>query len=145
MRTIGLVKRIDYDLVTGCWNWKGTKVPSGYGVGCYKGKKIYAHRLSALLWLRFDQSSGLQVLHRCDNPSCFNPAHLFIGTQSENLYDAVRKGRHTEASKTHCPNGHPYDILVMERGVNPHRRCSICKNAGERLRWRQKKKHQHTS
>ena len=51
------------------------------------------HRLSAWLWSGFDLGSGLNVLHRCDNPPCFNPEHLFVGTQSQNMNEMLAKGR----------------------------------------------------
>src|SRR5712671_3499964 len=92
-RRIPLIERIQYDLATGCWNWIGAKAGNGYGVVNWNGDQIYAHRFAAMLWLGFDLTSNLEVLHRCDNPSCFKPDHLFIGTQKDNIDDAVRKGR----------------------------------------------------
>jgi hypothetical protein len=56
-------------------------------------KKYYVHRLAAHLWLGLDLDSRVCVLHRCDNPPCFNPDHLFLGTQSDNLRDSISKGR----------------------------------------------------
>jgi hypothetical protein len=56
-----------------------------------------AHRLA---WLfTYGEWPALRVLHRCDNPPCCNPAHLFLGTQAENMQDAAHKGRHV--SRTH--------------------------------------------
>ncbi len=79
-----------------CWIWTGGRLPSGYGffeVGTHKQhKKARAHRLS---WELTNGAIplGLSVLHRCDNPSCVRPTHLFLGTQSDNIKDMYRKGR----------------------------------------------------
>jgi HNH endonuclease len=78
----------------GCWKWIGSRVGS-YGrmsVGGRKGKEIRARRISYFLaYGSFDET--LSVLHRCDNPECTNPKHLFLGTQADNLADMRSKGR----------------------------------------------------
>lgn len=77
----------------GCWNWMSGRIPTGYGYLTLRGKNVYAHRLS---WTIFfgPIPEGLCVLHRCDNPSCVRPDHLFLGTLSDNSIDMWRKGRH---------------------------------------------------
>jgi hypothetical protein len=78
---------------TGCWLYTGTLISNGYGNMSFRGKAEYTHRIAALLYLDFDLGSGLCVLHKCDTPACFNPDHLMIGTQQENMRDAARRGR----------------------------------------------------
>lgn len=78
-----------------CWVWQGARVRGRYGVvgrGGKYGSNCYAHRLS--FELAFGAVPvGLSVLHRCDNPPCVNPAHLFLGTQADNIRDMDLKGR----------------------------------------------------
>lgn len=76
---------------TGCWIWNGGK--DGRGYGAVPKLKVKAHRLSAAVFLDFDLTSSLCVLHRCDTPACINPSHLFIGTQKDNIEDCRVKGR----------------------------------------------------
>jgi hypothetical protein len=77
----------------GCWHYKGASASNGYGWMSYRGKSEYAHRVAAIVFLDYDPTSGLCVCHRCDIPDCFNPLHLFIATQQENMSDAASKGR----------------------------------------------------
>ena len=77
----------------GCWEWSSTRDRDGYGVfGHGRGKQLRAHRAS-YEFHKGPVSDGLFVCHRCDNPSCINPDHLFIGSPKENTGDMVRKGR----------------------------------------------------
>lgn len=75
-----------------CWPWMGSRLPSGYGHNVSIGfrEKGYAHTFAFELYYEVIAD---QVCHRCDNPPCCNPYHLFNGTQSDNIRDALRKGR----------------------------------------------------
>lgn len=121
-----------YDPSTGCWNWTGHKNNQGYGVIRYDGGPKLVHRIAAHCWLNLDLASKLFVLHECDNPLCFNPQHLFVGTQTDNMRDSLKKGRNYRMNLTHCPNGHPYsgrNLQLAPKG----RICRICKNQQNRI------------
>lgn len=76
----------------GCWNFTGYKDKYGRGAFGYRGSSHVAPRISYLL-TKDDIPSGICVLHSCDNPSCINPEHLFLGTQMDNVHDMIIKGR----------------------------------------------------
>lgn len=82
----------------GCWTWLASKKHDGYGKRKHNGKMTTAHRVS--FEMEFGPiPDGLAVLHRCDNPPCVRPDHLFLGTQQENIADMVAKGRHSRGAK----------------------------------------------
>ena len=75
-----------------CWNWLAYLNEWGYGVFSENRKTILAHRFSWKFY-KGEIPKGLEVCHRCDNPKCVNPDHLWLGTHIENVEDTVRKGR----------------------------------------------------
>jgi hypothetical protein len=77
-----------------CWEWQGGRDWRGYGAGYKDRKHIRAHRVAYEL-LVGPVPNDLEVCHKCDNPPCCNPAHLFLGTHKENMYDMLDKGRHS--------------------------------------------------
>jgi hypothetical protein len=92
-----LVERFDRFVVRqpGCWGWSGA-TRNGYGAlgrGGHGKGLVYAHRLSWEL-ANGPIPDGMCVLHRCDNPPCANPDHLWLGTKTDNNRDMVAKGRH---------------------------------------------------
>lgn len=89
-----------------CWKWMGAVTSKGYGVTGEGGKNIIASRAS---WIvnRGPIPNGKFVLHRCDNPPCTNPEHLFLGTKGDNWRDALQKGRRKlKPPSTICAKGH---------------------------------------
>jgi hypothetical protein len=88
-----------------CWIWTGSRINSGYGQFWHNGKKITAHRFSYTFY-KGNISTDMVVCHSCDNPKCVNPAHLFLGTVTENLWDMKNKGRSATGDKS-GPRKHP--------------------------------------
>lgn len=79
-----------------CWTWSAARTQAGYGrlhCGGRQGGHLLTHRVALSLSLRASVPADRQVCHRCDNPPCCNPAHLFVGTAADNVHDAVAKGR----------------------------------------------------
>jgi hypothetical protein len=74
-----------------CWPWLGYQDAAGYG-RTNKCGEHFAHRVAWVL-TQGQIPTGLKVLHTCDNPPCCNPAHLYLGTQLENMRDMVQRGR----------------------------------------------------
>lgn len=78
----------------GCWEWTGPKNNKGYGMAYVRelGRRMSAHRASFTL-SNGEIPDGLWVLHKCDNPACVKPSHLFLGTPKDNVKDMFDKGR----------------------------------------------------
>ena len=79
----------------GCWIWHGARSKSGYGNIGRCGKTMAAHRVAYRIW-NGDIPDGMCVIHVCDDRACCNPAHLYLGTQKENIRDMFARGRNAK-------------------------------------------------
>ena len=119
-----------------CTEWSGHKNPLGYGIAYFNGVQRYTHRLAYCLYkgLPLASISNLKVCHACDNPSCYNAGHLFLGTQSDNMKDMYGKSRdkNQNTRKTVCPSGHEYDGTYKTQRV-----CKTCRSEAGKKRYRE--------
>lgn len=127
-----LLKNRKIDPVTECWEWQRSSDSYGYGyiwLGKWSGLKprMYkVHRVSAFMWKNFDIISRMLVCHHCDNPICFNPNHLFIGTYKDNAQDCIKKGRESRL----VGENHGMPKLTLEQVIEIKKR----RRGGEELK-----------
>lgn len=143
----------------GCWEWQrakgGPPGPWKYGQFYFQKRLQRSHRV-AWMFMRGSIPEGLNVLHKCDNPICVKPDHLFLGTTMDNIRDMIDKGRgnccpavdasvRKRLARTRCKHGHPFTIENTYIGPRGNRDCRICRrNAGKKYypKWREKKRHE---
>jgi hypothetical protein len=107
----------------GCWEWTGCKQRTGYGRFRLAGWTQMAHRVAWEL-VHGLIPKGMQVLHRCDNPGCVNPNHLFLGTQTDNIYDMTAKGRHYRGERHKSAKLTESDVISIRMFDIPTRALS---------------------
>lgn len=118
---------------SGCWEWNKFRNRDGYGqffVSAWREK--LAHRVSYITFVG-PIPDGLRVLHRCDNPSCIRPSHLFLGDQKANMADAVSKGRQARgarllAARSHVLRGEEVGNHKLTEAQVEHIRAVIASN-----------------
>lgn len=96
-----------------CWHWKGATHERGYGEFWMDRKRQRAPRVAYLLTVG-EIPEGLVVRHSCDNPPCVNPAHLSLGTDKDNMQDAVSRGRSVGSGR----RLHPDERIEIGRRLN---------------------------
>lgn len=104
-----------------CWEWIGNLTEKGYGQMRINGVTFSAHRLSWLLFHGGGQNN-FQVLHKCDNRKCFNPNHLFLGTNADNVKDRNSKNRQAKGANIRTTKLSKANVrlirLCFSKGIN---------------------------
>lgn len=134
--------KVDIKNAWECWEWLGSKNKRGYGYFSIKRKPLYAHRYS---WIIHNDIIPYKnfICHKCDNPSCVNPSHLFSGTPKDNVMDCVKKGRFVGGGAekklwTHCINGHEFSTVnTYIRANGTDRLCRECRRIRARNKYKE--------
>ena len=102
LRRVGWTEVVRVKKLGPCWEWKGRRDRNGYGLVSVGKQKIrFAHRTAFAVWVNggTEPPSDRYVCHRCDNPSCLRPKHLFLGDQFANMGDAKSKRRNANGAR----------------------------------------------
>lgn len=133
-------KKTTTDSVTQCWLFTGYLSSYGYGRITVNWVNYYVHTVSAIVYLNFDPYTGLQVNHKCSNKNCWNPEHLYVGTQMENVHDSMIKGNSGRPVQTHCKNGHEFtEENTYVREKTGDRLCRTCRDERNRRNYESSK------
>lgn len=116
-----------------CWPWLGSRLESGYGQFNISGWPYRAHRVSFMVAFGWEPPA---VLHKCDNPPCVNPRHLFGGTQKDNVADCIAKGRFRYQIQPAVRNtihalresGCSQRVIARQVGVSPSSVCRVLRS-----------------
>ncbi len=100
-----------------CWIWQKAKHRQGYGNLSYKRIPRLAHRVCWEVYFG-EIPENIKVCHKCDNPSCVNPEHLFLGTQKDNVRDGIEKGRYENRAMGKRRNKLNYDEVLDIKRLN---------------------------
>lgn len=122
-----------------CWEWDGMISDRGYPKFWNGETTVRASRFSYLINCG-EIPSGLVVCHKCDNTKCVRPNHLFLGTHRENILDASKKKRLRGMNRTHCKNGHEFNIenTIWYGTIRKCRAC--CRNNSRKYQLSHSKK-----
>lgn len=108
----------------GCWEWTAGKIPTGYGHFRFGDRQAGAHIFSWELHYPSKKIGKLCVLHRCDNPGCVNPKHLFLGTHADNAKDRDKKSRQAKGVKQGNSKLTESQVLKIYKDPRSHRKIA---------------------
>ena len=111
-----------------CWEFAGNRKAAGYCGLRINNKIVKAHRYAYESFFRKKIPKGLLVCHKCDNPPCCNPYHLFIGTQKDNMQDMVKKGRGNRKGGTMVSGEKTWNSKFTEKQVREIRKSNLRNN-----------------
>jgi hypothetical protein len=114
----------------GCWIWTGARNNKGYGRYSFDGKPWGAHRVAFALGKDTALPGLVFVCHRCDNPSCVNPGHLFLGTVQDNNKDMKAKGRARAPKALANGRGKLSDQDIADIRASAKRQVELCRIYG---------------
>jgi HNH endonuclease len=131
----------------GCWEWPGFVLPNGYCETSAWGRGIRVHRLSYRIF-KGPVPPDMDVLHSCDNTICFNPDHLSLGLDKQNIGESIARGRRNTArpgrvrnpgmyERNECSRGHKLEGENLYITPDKRRQCRTCRGAAAR-RWKPK-------
>lgn len=100
-----------------CWIWKSMRRLAGYGYMKINDRRVPAHRVSYEIFVG-PIPKGMMVCHKCDNPPCVNPDHLFLGTGKDNFEDMRKKGRYVRPKRKLAVSDYPLVKDLLEFGFS---------------------------
>ncbi len=104
-----------------CWIWQGPMTPDGYGCMKYQREKKMATHFALLICKGISVPAGMYACHKCDNPPCVNPDHLFVGTAKDNNRDCAAKGRKARLVGERSPAARlTAEQVIIIRGLAPY-------------------------
>jgi hypothetical protein len=134
-------------IVGSCWRYNGTKDDYGRGHITIDSISYIVSRLSAIIFLNLNPDSKDQANHKdnlCKFKDCWNPDHLYVGNQVQNIRDSVESKTQRNSRKTHCPQGHEYTKENTLTWTSPQghvwRLCRTCNRDSARNRYKSKKR-----
>ena len=117
---------------SGCWEWQAGLTKAGYGEFQLNGTMVKSHRFAYKL-LKGEIPEDMVIDHLCRNRRCVNPEHLEVVTMKVNTIRGI--GPSSKCARlTHCPKGHPYDLLNTYIYADGSRRCRACRREQEQKR-----------